>query len=319
MFLCVSPNPAIDKRLTLTLLQRARVNRARAVENFPGGKSTHVAMVLRTLGASPLWIGPCGGASGRELVAGLSALGIQATACTTQQSTRTNLEILEDDGSFTEILEPGTAPSPAEWAEFESACRNLFGEGSGNASVIFSGSLPAGAAPKLYAHLITGAREFSCKTFLDTSGEPLWLGLAEKPYFVKPNREEVAQLLGKPLSTLSDAVSAVRKLLSLGAESAALSLGSEGLLFCAGTGAPVLFAPVVPLRPRSTVGCGDSAMAGFAFGIASRYSPEDTLRLAAACGAANCVADSPGAARLENIRDFQQQICVQTLDGADCS
>jgi len=241
MFLCVSPNPAIDKRLTLTVLERARVNRARAVQNFPGGKSTHVAMVLRTLGGSPRWIGPCGGASGQALFAGLSALGIQATACTTQQSTRTNLEILEDDGSFTEILEPGSAPSSAEWAEFESACRNLFGEGAENASVIFSGSLPAGAAPKLYADLIAGAREFGCKTFLDTGGEPLRLGLAGKPYFVKPNREEAAQLIGKPVSKVSDAVSVVRTLLSLGAESAALSLGSEGLLFCSGTSAPVLF------------------------------------------------------------------------------
>jgi fructose-1-phosphate kinase PfkB-like protein len=131
---------------------------------------------------------------------------------------------------------------------------------------------------------------------------------------VKPNRQEAAQLIGKPVGTMSDAVSVVRTLLSLGAESAALSLGSEGLLFCSGTSAPVLFAPVVPLRPRSTVGCGDSAMAGFAFGIASRYSPEDTLRLAAACGAANCSADSPGAARLENIRGLEQQISVQTLD-----
>jgi len=314
MFLCVSLNPAIDKRLTLTVLERARVNRARAVQSFPGGKSTHVAMVLRTLGGNPRWIGPCGGASGQELTAGLSALGIQATTCTTLQSTRTNLEILEDDGNFTEILEPGSALSLAEWVEFESACRNLFREEGENASVIFSGSLPAGATPRLYADLITGARGFGCKTFLDTSGEPLRLGLADKPHFVKPNREEAAQLLGKPVRALSDAVSAVRQLLSLGAESAALSLGSEGLLFCAGADAPILFAPVVPLRPRSTVGCGDSAMAGFAFGIASRYSPEDTLRLAAACGAANCSADSPGAARLENIRDFQQQISLQTLD-----
>jgi fructose-1-phosphate kinase PfkB-like protein len=116
------------------------------------------------------------------------------------------------------------------------------------------------------------------------------------------------------VNSISDAVIALRKLLSFGAESAALSLGSGGLFFCAGADTPVLFAPAVPLRPRSTVGCGDSAIAGFAFGIASRYSPEDTIRLAAACGGANCLADSPGAARLNDIRDFQQQISVQTLD-----
>jgi 1-phosphofructokinase family hexose kinase len=314
MFLCVSPNPAIDKRLTVASLSRGQVNRVRAVKGFPGGKSAHVAMVLQTLGGKPRWIGPCGGSSGQELVAGLRALGIQATACTTQQPTRTNLEIVEDDGSVTEILEPGSAPSSAEWEEFETLCKKLFAERAENASVIFSGSLPASAAPELYAGLVGAAREFGCKTFLDTSGEPLRLALAEKPYFVKPNREEAAQLVGKPIRSLSDAVGALCKLLSLGAQSAALSLSSEGLLFCAGTDKPVFFAPAVQLQPRSTVGCGDSAMAGFAFGIASRYSPQDTLRLAAACGQANCSADSPGAAKLKNIRDFQRRISVQTLD-----
>jgi 1-phosphofructokinase family hexose kinase len=246
-------------------------------------------------------------------------LGIQVTASRSRQPTRTNLEIVEDDGSVTEVLEPGSAPSPAEWDEFESACRSLFAEGSEKASVIFSGSLPASAVPERYAGLVTSAREFGCKTFVDTNGEPLRLALAAKPYFVKPNREEAARLLGKPVSSLPAAVSALRKLLSLGAQSAALSLGSEGLLFCAGMDAPALFAPAVPLQPRSTVGCGDSAMAGFAFGFASRYSPEDTLRLAAACGGANCLADSPGASKLKDIRDFQDQITVQALDGAERS
>src|SRR5579864_846783 len=314
MFLCVSPNPAIDKRLTVSSLLRGQVNRVRSVQSFPGGKSVHVAMVLRTLGGSPRWIGPCGGASGGELLAGLSALGIEATPCATQQPTRTNLEIMEDDGTVTEILEPGSALSPAEWEKFGKACRDLFAEGRETVFVALSGSLPASAAPNLYADLVASAGEFRCKTFLDTSGEPLRRALGEKPYFVKPNREEAAQLLGKPVSSLSHAVRALRRLLSLGAESAALSLGSEGLLYCAGTDAPVLFAPVVSLRARSTVGCGDSAMAGFVFGTASRCSPQDTIRLAAACGAANCLADSPGAARLDDIRDFQQQISVQTLD-----
>ena len=313
MFLCVSPNPAIDKRLRMSSLVRGQVNRVRSVQSFPGGKSVHVAMVLQTLGGSPLWIGPCGGASGQELLAGLSALKIEATACSTRTPTRTNLEIVEDDGTVTEILEPGAAPGPTGWPEFKGTCERLFVEGAGKASVIFSGSLPAGAEPRGYADLIKKAQESGCKTFVDMSGAVLRLALAEKPYFVKPNREEATQLLGKPVGSQSHAVVALRELLSLGAQGAALSLGSEGLLFCAGADAPVLFAPALPLQPRSAVGCGDSALAGFAFAIASGYSPEDTLRLAAACGAANCIADSPGAAKIETIRDFQRQISVRTL------
>ena len=313
MFICVSPNPAIDKRITLASLVRGEVIRARAARSFPGGKSTHVAMVLRTLGETPQWIGPCGGATGSELVAGLSGLGIQAHPCTIHEQTRTNLEIIEDNGSVTEILEPGSAPSAAELATFEDACKALFSRGREQAWVIFSGSLPAGVAPDLYARLIALARQSGCRTLLDTGGEPLRLALAARPDFVKPNRHEADALLGTTIDSLPAAARAVRKLLSLGARSAALSLGADGLCFCSAETAPGLFAPALALRLRSTVGCGDSALAGFAHAMASKFSPEDALRLAAACAAANCLADSPGAARLADIHQFQSQICLQTL------
>jgi 1-phosphofructokinase family hexose kinase len=313
MFLCVSPNPAIDKRLAVPALLRGRMSRVSAVRSFPGGKAVHVAMVLQTLGAQPHWIGPCGGRSGEELKAGLSSLGIRATACPTSEPTRTNLEIVEGDGTVTEILESGSPLSSAEWEQFESACGRAFAENSENKTVILSGSLPPNARPDLYADLVARARQSGCKTLLDTSGEPLRLALAAEPDFVKPNREEAGQVLGAAVNTISDACAAIYKLLALGARSAALSVGSEGLLFCARKAEPVLFAPVIPLQPGSTVGCGDSALAGFAFRSASAYSPQDRLRLAAACAAANCLADSPGAARLEDIERFRHQIGVQTL------
>jgi 1-phosphofructokinase family hexose kinase len=313
MFLCVSPNPAIDKRLVLTSLVRGQVNRARSVQSFPGGKSAHVAMVLQTLGAKPHWIGPCGGASGQELVTGLSALGIQVTGFPSTQPTRTNLEIVQVDGVVTEILEPGSTLAPEEWDAFENAFRELLSSASGKSAVIFSGSLPAGTPIDLYARLVAVASEFRCETFLDTSGEALREALRAQPCFVKPNCEETAQLLGTPVDSMCKATDAIGKLLEFGARSAALSLGPEGLLFCASVNAPVLFAPAPVLNPRSTVGCGDSALAGFTLGIASNFSPSDTLQLAAACAAANCLADSPGAARLEDIRDFQGRISVKVL------
>jgi tagatose 6-phosphate kinase len=313
MFICVSPNPAIDKRLTLPLLVPGQVTRARTAQAFPGGKSAHVAMVLRMLGEAPLWIGLSGGATGSELVAGLSALGIQPHPTPMAQPTRTNLEIVEDNGRITEILEPGAAPSASELNAFEKNCETLFARGREEAIIIFSGSLLAGVTPDLYAHLIALSHRFGCRTFLDASSDSLRLALAAKPQFVKPNRDEAACLLGTPIDSLSAASRALRKLLSLGARSAALSLGAEGLLFCPAESAPVLFAPALSLPVRSTVGCGDSALAGFARAFASNSSAEDTLRLAAACAAANCLADSPGAARLTDIQRFQNQIRVQTL------
>jgi 1-phosphofructokinase family hexose kinase len=313
MFLCVSPNPAIDRRLTLPSLSRGQVNRVRGVQSFPGGKSVHVAMVLRTLGGKPHWIGPCGGASGQELITGLAAMGIAATACSTHQPTRTNLEIVEDEGVVTELLEPGSVACPAEWAEFETAVRSLCSQAERNTSAIFSGSLPAGAEPDLHARLVTIARECGRRTLLDTSGEPLRLALAARPDLVKPNRDEVTELLGMPVDSPADAERAIRKLVGLGARSVALSMGATGLFFCPASDAPVLFAPGVSVQPRSTVGCGDSAMAGFALGLEANDAPQDTLRLAAACAAANCLADSPGGARLTDIQEFRRRISVETL------
>lgn len=314
MFICVSPNPAIDKRLAVSSLVSGQVHRARTVQSFPGGKATHVSMVLRTLGEVPQWIGLCGGSTGADLTRGLSALGILTHPVETHKPTRTNLEIIEDSGAVTEILEPGCTPSAAELLAFEAACEKLFPLVGETVSVIFSGSLPAGAPTDLYARLIRLARETRCRTFVDTSGEPLRQALAARPDFVKPNREEAAGLLGVPVDSRAAAARAIRSLIRLGAHSAALSLGAEGLLFCPAENAQVLFAAPPPLSPRSSVGCGDSALAGIAHAISSAATPENTLRLGAACAAANCLADSPGGARLEDIRRFQNEIGLQTLE-----
>jgi 1-phosphofructokinase family hexose kinase len=179
--------------------------------------------------------------------------------------------------------------------------------------VIFSGSLPEGVPPDFFARLIASARACGCRTFLDTSGEALRLAVSAKPDFVKPNRDEAKALLGSPVDSPNSAVRAIERLLALGARSAAVSLGADGLLFSSGKSASVLFAPALSLQARSTVGCGDSALAGFAHAIASNSSDEEALRLAAACGAANCFADSPGAASGEAIRTYKGQIRVHTL------
>jgi len=314
MFLCVSPNPAVDKRVRMGSLRRGQVNRAESAKGYAGGKAAHVAMVLHTLGEDTRWTGLCGGASGAEIVAGLMKLGIAASGGFTEKPARTNLEIVEEDGTVTEVLEPGETPGAEELAVFESACVREFSRHGENLIVVFSGSLPGNTKPDLYARLIAMAKQFKCKTFLDASGAALREGLKAKPFFLKPNREEASALFDQPVTSLSTGVSALRRLLQAGAESAALSLGKDGLLYCAGPEEPVLLALGLTVEARSTVGCGDSALAGFASGIASKRTACETLQLATACAAANCIADSPGAARIEDIRRFRQQALVQTLE-----
>jgi 1-phosphofructokinase family hexose kinase len=316
MFLCVSPNPAMDTRVLVKELQPGQMHRIKSSCARAGGKAAHVAMVLQTLGRTPLWIGFVGGDTGKDLVSGLEGLGIRVHACPTRQRTRVNLEIIEDDRRVTEILEPGGAPSQLEVTEFHKKCESAFAQGREQLMVIFSGSLPPGLEDGFYASLIARANSFGCRTFLDTSGEPLRLALAASPHFVKPNRQEAESLLGCSISDLSAGARALQQMISLGARSAAISMGTQGLLSCAGKGEPVHHAPAIALKPRSTVGCGDAAVAAFAHAAALGLGVEETLRLATACAAANCLAESPGEARLADIQSFRNQASTKVFMSA---
>ncbi|MGC1674678.1 MAG: PfkB family carbohydrate kinase, partial [Candidatus Acidiferrales bacterium] len=108
---CVSANPAMDRRLRVESLATGEVNRATSAQGFAGGKAAHVAMATRALNARAAWVGFLGGAIGQECARQLESLGIQVAAIPTVASTRVNLEIIDESGRVTEILEPGAAPS----------------------------------------------------------------------------------------------------------------------------------------------------------------------------------------------------------------
>ena len=313
LFLCVSLNPAIDKRLRLEHLQRGRVNRAREVTPAPGGKAAHVAMVLQTLGADPLWLGFAGGPLGTALAEGLRAMSIRAQTVPTANSTRMNLEIIEDGGGVTEILEPGQPVTPEEIEQMKIAYESVLKESAGRAIAILSGSLPRGVAPHFYATLVELAHRWGCRVFLDTSGEPLRLALKSHPDLVKSNQEEAEELSGKVIEGPQRAGNALKEFLREGACSAAISLGKTGLLWQSAAEREVLFAKGLELNVRSTVGSGDATLAGFAFAAQAAWQPGDALRLAAACGAANCLAEGPGRARAADIQKLQSEIRVEVL------
>ena len=315
MFLCVSANPSIDKRLEIPALVPGDIHRARSLQSFAGGKATHVATVLQALGETPHWMGPCGGEAGEKLLHGLQLLQIKPHTVSVSGNTRTNLELIDDAGIVTEILEPGPALSAEEVEKFVSSCKEVLEWLGKPMTVLMSGSLPAGAPKNLYARLIEVAHEVGCKAFLDTSGEPLREALGSGPDFVKPNAKEAAALLGIVIDSPDKAVAALEEVCSLGAQSAAISLGVEGIVYREGTGKRVLFGAGMKVDARTTVGCGDSAFAGFAKGIAEGLSGEETLKLAVACATANCLAKWPGAAQMEDIQSFRNQVKVQVAEG----
>jgi 1-phosphofructokinase family hexose kinase len=315
MFLCVSANPAIDKQIRMVAFRTGAVNRASQSAAEPGGKAAHVAMVLRALGEKPQWIGFAGGSPGEVLVSGLKALGIRAQPIAIRAPTRENLAIVDGAGTVTEILEPGGKPSAKEVVSFRKAYETECARGKRRLSVILSGSLPPEVPPDFYASLIGIARSYGCSVVLDSSGEALRRGVLARPDLVKPNREEAEALTGSRIRGALSARSAMEQIHAMGAKSVAISLGTDGLLWSAGAGQPPLHARAPEVRKRSAVGSGDATVAGFAYGLDHRLPPEKVLKLAVACGSANCLADSPGRIRLSIVRKMEREARVETLSG----
>ncbi len=312
-FFCVSLNPAIDTRLVLDEFCIGRVNRASEVHRTPGGKAAHVAMVLQALGANPTWIGFSGGATGNELLAGLRRLQIEAVGVPTVQDSRVNLEIVDARVGVTEILEPGGAVTQPEWREFQRICADKFQRVASKKIVLISGSQPPGVPAEAAATLLKLAHPAGCLAFLDSSGLALVESLPAGPDLVKINREEAEHVTGIVVTDPASAAQAARKLLERGAKSAAVSLGERGLVGIRQHDEPAMHAWGTPLRPQSTVGCGDSALAGLAFSTANGFSFERSLALAVACGAANCLAPLPARISRENVSRFEQSVRVERV------
>lgn len=310
---CVSANPAVDRRVYVDSLALGEVNRGRSSLAMPGGKAAHVAMAARSLGLNANWIGFLGGAIGQEVGRELSKLAIEVSPVRTQASSRVNLEVIEDSGRITEVLEPGGNISPNEQAELIRLFTKNVNEQWRGALVAISGSLSPGLPADFYAQLIDIAKKAGSPVFLDTSGEALKTSIAAMPDFVKPNRKEVEILLGQRLPDLPAVLRSGREVITLGARSVAITLGSEGLVWLEGKDGPAWFAQSPQLKAISTVGCGDTTLAGFASAALQGLTGEEALRLATACGAANCLAEFEGRISLSDVEYLIPKVVVRSL------
>ena len=310
MLVCISANPAIDRRLRLEQIAVGEINRALSAQPFPGGKAAHVAMVAKVLGIDVMWVGFLGGAAGEQCESGLSEFGVPLTVIRTESETRANLELVSADGKVTEILEPGGAVTEGEVERLLTTCRDLFAESERGTQVAMSGSLPPGAPLDLYAELIRLAHLYGCRTLLDTSGDALRLGVNAGPDFVKPNRNEASEFAGYAIDNATDAT---QKFFAAGAKSVAISLGPKGMIWQPAATGDLFICEPSPLTNCSPVGCGDAALAGFAVAHERRLSDEEMLRLATACGSANCLADAPGRIDRDEVLRLAQEIRVRRI------
>ena len=199
-----------------------------------------------------------------------------------------------------------------ELAAFRAKYRELL---RGANLVVDSGSIPQGVPKSIYADLIREAHDAGKRFLLDTSGEALRTAFEAKPDFIKPNQAEVADLTERRAETEEDAQHAICALLDAGLPLACVSLGADGSLL--GVAAetpddpPQLYRVKVPhIDCKNPVGSGDSFVGGFAAALASGKSPQEALRLAAACGTANAMEEESGSVTPETVQALLPKIAI---------
>ncbi|WP_432082888.1 1-phosphofructokinase [Streptomyces sp. WAC 04229] len=258
MILTVTPNPSLDRTYEVPSLDRGEVVRATGERVDPGGKGVNVSRAVTAAGQRTVAVLPLGGAPGALVADLLDAQGIEVAPVPIAGATRSNIALAEADGVLTKINAPGPELSAAER---ELLLETVRSQSPGADWIACCGSLPRGLAPSWYAELVARAHAAGARIALDTSGPALLQALRERPDVVKPNAEELAEAVGRPLATVGDAVKAAGELRELGARSVLASLGADGQLLVAEEG--TWFGTARVDAVRSNVGAGDSSLAGF--------------------------------------------------------
>jgi 1-phosphofructokinase len=275
MIVTVTLNPSLDRTIEVAELTRGAMVRASGTRLDPGGKGVNVSRALAAHRIPTCAVVPLGGPEGAQLTTLLEQEGIDVCAVPVRPSTRSNVSLVEPDGTVTKINEPGGTLTGADLDELIEAVLSVAG---GAEWVVASGSLPPGVPDTFYARL---GSLLAGRFAVDTSGAALTAALESKPALVKPNRGELAEAVGFRIDTLADAVRAATAMRTAGAGAVLASLGASGAVLVDGHGARHGEAPVD--RRRSAVGAGDAMLAGF---LAAGAEGRDALVEALAWGAA---------------------------------
>jgi 1-phosphofructokinase len=282
MIVTVTPNPSVDLTLEVPTLVRGAVHRITGQHQEPSGKGVNVTRALTNNGVASVAVLPIGGPEGAELEELLRAERVAFVAVPIAGSVRVNISLTEVDGTATKV----NAAGPTLRAKETEALLSTAAESAtGVEWVLGSGSLPPGMTADFYARLGASVHASQARFALDSSGAALIAGLPASPDIIKPNVEELAEAVGRAVSTVGDAVSAARELMTLGARSVLVSLGPDGALLVDDLG--VVHAAASVANPMSTVGAGDALLAGYLAGTLSHDGDRaQALREAVAWGSA---------------------------------
>lgn len=274
-------NPALDKSASTERLTPEQKLRCANLQEDAGGGGINVSKGIRKLGGSSTAVFPAGGAAGQRLQQLLEDAGIETDVLGVQGETRENFSILENStGLQYRFTLPGVPMAEHEADACLEIVRRLKPDW-----LVASGSLPPGLPETYYEKVAAFAKEIDARLILDTSGPALVAAADEGLYLLKPNLAELSALAGVKELEMNQVDDAALDIIRQGkCELVVVSLGPQGALLVTRDGFEHIPAPTV--KKKSTVGAGDSMVAGMVWGLSAGKSPLEMARIGVACGTA---------------------------------
>ncbi|AIF47538.1 1-phosphofructokinase family hexose kinase [Dyella japonica] len=301
-------NTAIDRLVTLDVLQPGAVQRASTVQSYPGGKGVHVAQTIAALGEPVQLVGLVDAPHRNVVTRRMSERGVLFHGVEMGEGLRQCLALRERDGRMTEVLDPGPMLTTATRDQL---LRTLERALDSSEALVLSGSLPRGFESDTYAKIVRHAASLGMACLVDASGETLRQVVDARPCVIKPNRDEAGQLVGYPVDTPAQAETLLRELYARGVVRPLVTLGEQGAFGF--DGESVWHASLALERSMNAVGSGDCFLAGMAVAYQRGLAFDESLRLAVACGAANAMGEETGFVERSLVQSLLPKVRVQRI------
>lgn len=278
----ITLNPSIDKSTTVKTLVPEKKLSCAPPKFEPGGGGVNVSRAIKKLGGVSTAIYFAGGYSGKFFQSLLEAEDIESLVVPIEGLTRENMIVVDESNNQQYRF---GMPGPSIKKEEIESFFKLFENATGIDYIVASGSLPDGVEDSFFSDLATVSQKINAKLIVDTSGEPLRHAINEGVYMIKPNLGELSMLNGVEELNDRDIAAAARTIIDKnGAKVIVVSMGPAGALLV--TKDQSIHSPSPTVRKRSTVGAGDSMVAGMVLAMSENKSWKDVLQFGIATGTA---------------------------------
>jgi len=299
-------NPAYDIHCFANNFESEKENFADIISKDAGGKGVNISRALCANGVENTAVIVVGDQNGDEFLASLKDDICNICPITLKGRIRENITVHTNGASETRISFAGFKVDQSLLEQVKSATADKIG---GESIVTFTGSLPCGLSAQSAKSLLCEWKEKGAKIVIDSRSFSLSDLVEIKPFLIKPNQEEISQYLGREISSFDEVISSAKELYKSGIENVMISLGSKGALLVCGEG--VFTATPPKCTPISTIGAGDSSIAGFVAAVKEGKGELDCLKNAMAYGNAACFTEGTRPPDRQKVQEIIKNVATE--------